>query len=197
MLERFLGIYEVTDGPPLAPIASSTPNALREGAGGRTFSDGLYRVHTPESARLASDLIDVAYPDAPSHGQPFGFDWLGRQFCTVHGEEDPTALLFEPGTGEWLEIPIPFSALHDEELVDYADAALARDFFAAFLPTVGEPLLFSQCAGYVTPLFLGGLDGIANLEVTDLESYWHVAGQLRLQTLNLQPGTGIGRIELS
>ena len=43
----------------------------------------------------------------------------------------------EPGNGEWLEIPIRFSALHDEELVDYADAALARDFFAAFLPTAG------------------------------------------------------------
>jgi hypothetical protein len=37
--------------------------------------------------------------------------------------------MLEPGTGEVLEIPTTFMAFHEEELVDYQDAALAVEFF--------------------------------------------------------------------
>lgn len=35
-------------------------------------------------------------------------------------------MMLEPGTGEALVVPVPFSAFHDEELVDYTEEALAK-----------------------------------------------------------------------
>ena len=35
-----------------------------------------------------------------------------------------------------------------------------------------------DCVGYKIPLFLGGNDEISNLEITDMEIYWGICGQL-------------------
>ena len=105
----------------------------------------------------------------------------------------PQVLLLEPGTGEALEIPVPFSTFHDGELVDYADAALAAEFFEAWSAQHPSalPLSPDQCVGYKVPLFLGGHDDVANLEVSDLDVYWTICGQLRRQVKVLPPGTPI------
>lgn len=74
-----------------------------------------------------------AFPEFGGRFVCFGYDWLGRQFATDsrRGEsEDPEILLFEPGTGEALEIRVPFSQFHDAELVDFAEEALALGFFS-------------------------------------------------------------------
>ncbi|MBT2533274.1 DUF1851 domain-containing protein [Arthrobacter sp. ISL-48] len=111
-------------------------------------------------------------------------------------EGQPLVLIFEPGTGETLEIPAPFSGFHDEELTEYADAALAREFFEIWSAANSDSLPLSphQCAGYRVPLFLGGSDAVENVELSDLEAYWSICGQLRLGAMRLPPGTEINRM---
>lgn len=90
---------------------------------------------------------------------------------------------------------LAFAQMHDEELVDYGNEALAQDFFvyiATGLPAPGV----TQCLGYGTPLFLGGADELPNLELTTINVYWHLSGQLFLQTKGFPPGTGIDSIRI-
>lgn len=154
---------------------------------GATFGRGLYRVHSASTGGSGQRCAEEAFPEFVGRIVVVSFDWLGRQFALDLGRierDEPQVLLLEPGTGEALEIPVSFSMLHDEELVDYADAALATDFFAEWSGHAPEslPLSTAQCAGYRVPLFLGGEDGIENLEVSDFDVYWTLMGQLRLAT---------------
>lgn len=191
MLQRFLASHPITSGPVVGDVPELTPSVLRRLLGGRTFADGLYRTHTEESAAQIGAEIGNAFPEAPPHDIPYGFDWLGRQFCTRTDESGSTTLMFEPGTGEVLEIPIPFSQIHDGEFVDYADEALAQQFFARYLAAGGTAPGLNQCIGYRRPLFLGGEDDVPNLELNDLDVYWTLMGQLILQTKGVPPGTAI------
>jgi hypothetical protein len=166
---------------------------------GATFGGGLYRVHDDTSGAQALTLIAEAFPEYATRVCPFGYDWLGRQFAVDSGRAvggQPQVLLLEPGTGEALEIPLPFAAFHNEELIEYADAALATGFFDSWSAVNSDfvRLRRDQCVGYRVPLFLGGQDVIENLEVSDLEVYWSICGQLRRGALSLPPGTSINEV---
>ncbi|HIF6190235.1 TPA: T6SS immunity protein Tdi1 domain-containing protein [Vibrio parahaemolyticus] len=104
--------------------------------------------------------------------------------------------MFEPGTGEALEIPVNFAQFHEDELVNYTNEALAVEFFSEWLATGNEPPASSQCVGYKKPLFLGGADIVANLELIDLEVYWGISGQLLEKVRGLPPGTPISNITI-
>jgi hypothetical protein len=191
MLESFRSAYPISDGPDLLTEPEATPGALRTAAGGRTFAKGLYRIHTADSASAMLRHLDAAFPDAPPHTMPYGYDWLGRQFCARADEASAPSLMFEPGTAEMLEIPAPFSEIHDHEFVDYGDAALAQGFFTAYIASGGTAPAVGQCVGYKTPLFLGGVDGVQNLELIDMDVYWHLIGQLIRRVQGRPAGTGI------
>lgn len=193
MLERFLQAYPPLGGR-LRPGPIDTPEALRTAGGGLSFGGGLYRVHTDASADAMQEHLRVAFPEAPGHAKPYGYDWLGRQFCATTDEAFATSLMFEPGTGEVLEIPVPFADIHDQEFVEYGDAALASDFFSAYTAT-GAPPKVTECVGYMRPLFLGGADVVANLELIDLDVYWHLAAQLIRQASGAAVGTLIAGVE--
>lgn len=108
----------------------------------------------------------------------------------------PQVLLLEPGTGEALEIPLAFAGFHDEELIEYADAALAAGFFDTWSAANSGalPLRRDQRVGYRVPIFLGGQDVVENLELSDLEVYWSICGQLRRGVRSLPPGTSINEV---
>lgn len=76
------------------------------------------------------------------------------------------------------------------------DAALAVEFHKQWLESGGSAPRYEQCIGYKKPLFLGGTDGIDNLEVSDLDVYWHLMGQLIAYAKGAAPGTPtvIGRV---
>lgn len=125
--------------------------------------------------------IAQAFPEFAARAGPFGFDWLGRQFAVALGrmvKGQPLVLFFEPRTDEALEIPVESSGFHDEELIEYTDAALAREFFEMWSAANSDS--GDQCAGYRVPLFLGGSDAVENVELSDLEVYRSICGQLRL-----------------
>jgi len=166
---------------------------------GASFGGGLYRVHDEQTGPRGLALIAEAFPEFAGRAGPFGYDWLGRQFAVDSDRiaaGQPQVLLLEPGTGEALEIPMPFADFHDDELVEYADAALAAEFFTAWSAAGHQPfpLKHDQCVGYRVPLFLGGQDVVENLELSDINVYWSICGQLRRGVLNLPPGTSINQV---
>lgn len=146
---------------------------LVERFAGCTFENGLYRLHDKHSGPACSALIAEAFPEFAPRTCPFGYDWLGRQFALDSGrieDGEPLVLMLEPGTGQALEVPLPFAAFH-EQLDDFREPALAASFFAQWAQANPSqiPIVHSECVGYRVPLFLGGKDVVENLEVTDLE----------------------------
>lgn len=196
MLERFLRTFPPAGA--IAPISQPTLAGLQEGLGGAVFGGGLLRVHTVDSARVADASVVAGFTEFAGRIQCFAFDWLGRQFSLdpTRGERnDPGVLMFEPGTAEALEVPATFSTFFDEELVDYADAALASEF-SQWLEAGGNVPAFNECVGYRTPLFLGGEDIISNLEIIEMDVYWHLMAELRRTTRGLPTGTRIGGVDI-
>jgi hypothetical protein len=99
--------------------------------------------------------------------------------------------MFEPGTGEALKIPANIETFHDDELINFGESSLATDFYRRWQSRLNAPLAYDQCAGYKKPLFLGGVDDIENLEISDIDVYWHIVGQLILKTKGLPIGTSV------
>jgi hypothetical protein len=167
---------------------------------GITFNAGLYRIHTVDSAKKWNSIVGEAYPKFKNQIMCFSYDWLGRQFVLdkKRRNEDgqPLVLMMEIGTGEALEIPATFLSFHNEELVDYTDAALAEKFYYEWLNSAGRNLAPNECVGYKTPLFLGGKDTISNLEIIDIEVYWGICGQLLNKVKSLPPGTTVKDITI-
>ncbi|MEU0792391.1 hypothetical protein ABZ342_20170 [Amycolatopsis sp. NPDC005961] len=123
-----------TGGMPESPALAEMPavRAFLEANHGCEFRSGIYRVHDSRSASVVDSVIQM-HPRWSGRVLPFAFDWLGRQFAldvsAGFDEGEAEVLIFEPGTGEVLEVPCVFADFHDGELVDEADAALAESFF--------------------------------------------------------------------
>jgi hypothetical protein len=166
---------------------------------GCSFENGIYRLHDAGTGPRGEAWIAESFPRFASRACPFAYDWLGRQFALdsqrLEGQE-PLVLLFEPGTGEVLEIPFPFAVFH-EQLEGLREPALAESFFASWATANPGllPLKVTQCVGYKVPLFLSGKDVLENLEVIDLDVYWSISGQLRQGVQHLPPGASIGHVQ--
>jgi len=199
-LTRFLATYELTSGKPETIDGDCrTARDVMNRLGGATFEHGLYRIHTPTSSQTASRFVRDAFPHHEDQLECFGFDWLGRQFAiSARHADDPDAeiLMFEVGTGEVLEIPVPFRNFHGGELVDFCDAALAASYFAEWMSDSGPSVQFNQCAGYRIPLFLGGMDTVDNLELSDIDVYWSLTGHLLAVASHLPIGTPVGPVAI-
>lgn len=162
--------------------------------GGTSFERGLYRVVRASDIDEWNARVAVAFPEFRERVTCFGFDWLGRVFAVDANRLEgglPGVVMFEPGTGEALEIPCNISSFHDEELIEYADAALAKNLHGQWLANGRQPPKYDQCVGYKKPLFLSGADELENLETSDIDVYWHLLGQLILKAKGLPPGTPI------
>jgi len=168
---------------------------------GATFNNGLYRIHTIDSAKRWNLIVGDAFPEFKKRIMCFSFDWLGRQFALDSDRRNekgqPLVLMMEPGTGEALEIPATFISFHNEELIHYTDAALAENFYSKWFKSSGRPLAINECVGYQVPLFLGGKDVISNLEIIDIEVYWEICGQLFNKVKSLPPGTTVKKLSIS
>lgn len=208
MFERFRETYE-PDGARQAGTSLVLPETMTvagfvvftEMYSGVSFEGGMYRIHTNESRLRADELVGQAFPDFGARVYCFGYDWLGRQFSLDRErvrDGEPEVLMFEPGTGHALEIPAGFGTFHDVELVEYADACLAADFFAAWTAhaEAATPLPPSKCVGYQVPLFLGGEDSLNNLQPIDLQTYWELSGDLIQGVRDLHPGTTVGEVSI-
>jgi hypothetical protein len=167
--------------------------------GGTSFNRGIYRLISTDELSTWTAIAESAFPGFAGRLIPFAFDWLGRMFALDrqrYVDGAPAVNLLEPGTGEMLETPCTAESFHEVELIDYREAALAESFFYAWLNAGGSSPTPTQCVGYRQPLFLGGTDTVANLELTDLTVYWDIAVQLLGQTRGLPEGTIVSDIQI-
>lgn len=159
---------------------------------------GAYRLHHWNDIQRFTTLAAEAFPEFAPRIECFGASWLGCQFATdrarvVGGEKQ--VLLLEPGTSEVLEIPA--SSFHDQELFEHADAAVALSFYRDWLAAGGDAPSYTQCIGYKRPLYLGGVDNVSNLELSDFDVYWGLAAQLLAKVRGLPAGTRVSGVSIA
>ena len=160
--------------------------------GGGSFNGGLYRIIRASDIGAWNERVSLGFPAFAKRLTCFGYDWLGRAFAAdaergVQGQ--PAVLLFEPGTGEALAVPANLQTFHDVELVQNIDRALASNAYERWLARGGDTPAYAECIGYKIPLFLNGNDEFENMELSDLDVYWHLMGQLIAKTGKLRPDT--------
>lgn len=207
MFEHFKQRYQVTSRLPAGSSGPIVANHLEETPGyepfmrefaGASFNDGIYRVHALRDRSRWTHRIEAAYPEYRGQFAVFGYDWLGRQFALDaqrRRDGEPLVVMYEPGTGQALEIPGTFQEFHEEVLITESDAALADLFFRDWLRTGNRSPGPTECVGYKVPLFLNGDDTTSNLELLDMDVYWDLTAQLLAQTRRLAPGTPIGSVK--
>jgi len=201
VFEIFERVFSCDPGNAMPSLAAERDpeGQLARRFGGCTFERGLYRILRPIDVSIVKELVDAAFPSLAKRTRPFSTDLLGRIFATDSGRMDdgtPKVLMLDPGTGEALEIPATIESFHDGELIEYKDAALASNFYEAWLNRGGCSPEATQCIGYKVPLFLGGKDEASNLEIVDLNVYWTLTAQLLAQARRLQIGAKIGTVEI-
>ncbi|MGY6769051.1 hypothetical protein [Komagataeibacter sp. NFXK3] len=106
------------------------------------------------------------------------YDCLGRVFATKNPEKGDHIVLFESETGDVFQIEGDIIPFHNDELVRYGDAALAKGFFAEWQNATGLSLKYNKCVSYKIPPFLSGKDEIDNLYVEDIDVSWNILGQM-------------------
>lgn len=140
---------------------------------GNSFLNGMYRLFKTNDVSKWNEIVETAFPQYAHLIEVFGFDWIGRIFAL--NKKSETVLLFEPGTGEVLDIPADLIEFHDVEISEYHEDSLASNFFEEwFEKSCRYVLKHNECAGYKVPLFLNGDDTVDNLEVSDMEVYWGI-----------------------
>lgn len=148
---------------------------------GQSFNGGRYRVHSAKNIDTWNNNIVSAFPEYRNNIFCFGYDWLGRQFALDRARNKSgysEILMFDIGFAEVLQIPENIIGFHNEELVDYSDAALASSFFDQWNKINDSKLKNSECVGYKVPPFLSGSDDVTNLEKVEMDVYWHIMGGL-------------------
>lgn len=204
MFDDFLKNFPIDAGSmiqrqnsPLNPKTSGV-NELLSRFGGASFKHGLYRIIRASEVADWNARVCVGFPQFLGRVTCFGYDWQGTAFATDSWrleQGEPGVVMFDPGTGKALQVPANIRTFHEVEMVEDADAALAANMYADWRDAEGAAPAYDQCVGYKKPLFLNGKDEIENLELSDLEIYWHLMGQLMVQVRELPQGTPI-RIKL-
>lgn len=161
---------------------------------GASFENGLYRVIRPLDLPRWQERIELAFPEFADHVVCFAYDWAGDVFAlNTERLEDGQAgvTLFEPGMSEVLQIPSNLQTFHENGLIEFGEAALGISFYEKWRAAGGDAPAYEQCVGYRKPLFLSGVDDVENLEICDLDVYWHIMGQMIEQARGLPLGTPV------
>ena len=198
VFSRFEKAFQITGKEAKTPEgahASTEIDELFETYGGFEFENGLYRIHSMAKLKDWYARLRSAFPKESHRVTPFGQDWQGNQFGW-RGGENPAVLLFQIVNGEVYEIASSLQVAHEEEFVEHAQEALSIDQWREWRANGGASPAASQCVGYRIPLFLGGKDQLANLEICDIGVYWEITAQLLDQTRGLPPGTPIRGVKL-
>ncbi|CAB3649079.1 DUF1851 domain-containing protein [Achromobacter pestifer] len=167
--------------------------------GGCSFNNGIYRIFSASSVDNWNAVVSRTFPKFNTHISCFGVDWLGRIFAVDDRRVEngaPGVVMFEPGTGDALEVPCNILTFHEEELIECREEALAESFYLQWITCGGATPLIDQCVGYKNPLFLGGLDVVDNLEISDLDIYWEIFSRLILQSRGVAVGSKIGNVSI-
>jgi hypothetical protein len=202
MFEKFINNFEVTisqneeNDKELLNLNPDSLFELLELHGGKTLNNGLYRVHTFKSSIQWASIIGQYFNGHKSKIYPYGFDWMGRQFC-ISRDCNKLQIMFDISTIEYFELEQELELLHDEDFVNETESMLSSDLFIQVLKFCNrESIEYNECLGYKVPLFLGGADNIENYSIIDIEMYWDMQYQLYEKVRNLPEGTNIKSIKI-
>ncbi|MET3577666.1 hypothetical protein ABID19_000681 [Mesorhizobium robiniae] len=206
MFETFRKNFPVDSRMPADPgnfsLDTKVPglNELLTSFGGASFKGYLYRVIRAQDVARWNARVCLGFPEFTGRITCFGYDWQGSVFAVDKQrleQGEPGVLMFEPGTGKALKIPANIQTFHEVQVIQNADAALAANIYADWREAGGAEPAYAQCIGYKRPLFLSGEDEIENMELSDVEVYWHLMGQLIAKVKSLPPGTPVNIRDLT
>jgi len=162
-----------------------------------TFRGGLYRTHAIISSIHWAIIIENYFPAYLGKIIPFGYDWMGRQFCNYKGDPN-LILMFDPATVEGYELEQNIIDFHNVDLVEDRESMLSDLLFDQVKRSLKiQKIPYQECVGYRVPLFLNGKDAVSNQELIDTEVYWETQCQLYNQIKNLPDGTKIGSVKIN
>lgn len=186
-------------GGPYVPEGG--PSAFADaGYCGRSFEEGLLRFHDAASGPEFRAYVRAAFPEIEDpRVDVLAFDWQGRQIITVRrplgdgawGEQELRVADLAGGAVQDLCTLPEFGAILQNDLVGQLFGQAQYDDFREVHGVGDAVLAFDECVEYSHPLFLGGVDSVANMAVTDTAVYWEVVGALRASTFSLAPGTRV------
>lgn len=167
---------------------------------GKSFNNGLFRVHRWEDLARWKELVTEAWPEAESHVSCLGSSAFGDQFLVTSRPAprlgiNNNALIAQIDMDSVLYTDMEFTDFCEHEIVDHPEAALTADNYRAWLASGGPAPRHHQCIGMKKPMFLGGADDLgSNCEIIDMEVHWAVTAPLARAARGLPEGTRIGKI---
>jgi hypothetical protein len=161
---------------------NQTLSTLFSNFSGSSFNNGLIKIHTLGSSFYWTEIVLTYFKEYSNKCYCFAFDWMGRQFAIGNKNGIDIVFMFDCCTGEVFEMEQSINGFFDEDLVDYIEDTLDTNRFESFLNMNNlKKIDFKKCISYKTPLFLGGIDNLTNLEICDLEVNWEINHQIFLK----------------
>jgi len=148
--------------------------------GGMQFGGGLFNAFRLEDIPKWKGYLVDAFPRLEGKILPFGYTWDGVCYCV--DVRDGKIIVCDVGAGEITVIPhsmmhflnkdIPASFGEPENILDFKE----------WISENGQ-ISYGSCAGLRIPLFLDGAEENSNREISDMEVYWGVFGQIKRQIM--------------
>ncbi|MSS84581.1 hypothetical protein FYJ24_07355 [Actinomycetaceae bacterium WB03_NA08] len=163
---------------------------------GVSLNQGMLRFHDAETGPLYRALVGEAFPDFAARGvDVLAFDWQGRQYATVDsggGESDIWVADIGRGSIDAVcSVENFIAALKDDHAFDTVFERELLDQWRGMVGAENSVIPFDSCVAYEVPIFLGGSEGVDNLEVADLEVNWTVGAQIYAQVKDLPEGASV------
>lgn len=158
------------------------------------FGSGLFTVFGAEDVRKWEEIVLEAFPQFMGKINLFAHDWNGRAFGVAVNNGEKVVLIFDPGVMEVYEVPCSLTDFANKVIPISTNDCLQSDMFKKWYKKNGTVLTNNQCVCYKVPLFLGGINKIDNMEVSDMEVHWYITTQIWEQVKDLPEGTSIGEI---
>ena len=181
-IEKFI----ISDYPSIYSILKSN--------GGKSFENGLFRIHTFGSSATWSNFIREYFPEFEKNIYCFGYDWMGCMYC-FSSDEEPTIYIFDPADMDTREAEATIIDFFNVDLVKYRDDTLLYGRFKKLRKLLQLNILdVDKCLGYEESLFLGGEDIDANFGIFDIEVYWELQQKIFQKIQDLPDGAEVGDI---
>lgn len=177
MLSKFLKSYGVNKE---IRYTNNFYKDFFDNLGGMQFDDGLFNTIRLEDAGKWEEYLVDAFPKLDGKVLPFGYTWDGVFFSI--DLRDGKIFVCDVGENSCFWIGISLADFLNECLTDPSMDSLNSAEYRQWKATNG-PVPYGFCAGWRIPLFLSGKDEIENRELSDLEVYWGVFGQIRQQVM--------------
>lgn len=148
--------------------------------GGMQFGGCQFNAFRLQDIPKWKEYIADAFPMLAGKVLPFGYSWEGTCFCV--DIRDGKVIICDVGGGECYAIPQSMQNFLNEDLIKHGRELLELPDYKKWVAKNGM-LQYGNCAGLKVPVFLGGSEENGNREVTDMEVYWGVLGQVKKQIM--------------